>query len=192
LKIFRGIHKGAEPSCGGSRAFCGVGGTLPPRLSPGGKRERGFQTSLLPQAHFPAPIADSPCFHSHSSVEPSLRCQLGSSISTGAAISESNCTASFPRLPFHRDLAVTRTRRLGLTQPNLKTVFKPVSLRPLSPSPDCSSAARILRPSPINGAAGSPVFLLPPQSLFSLRSFRRAPTASSPTASDPCPAPGWP
>jgi hypothetical protein len=31
----------------------------------------------------------------------------------GAAISESNCIAPFPKLSFHRDLAVTRTRRLG-------------------------------------------------------------------------------
>ncbi|HEY1527860.1 MAG TPA: hypothetical protein VGH51_16630 [Candidatus Angelobacter sp.] len=28
-----GLRKGAEPSCGGSRCFCGVGGTIPPRLS---------------------------------------------------------------------------------------------------------------------------------------------------------------
>src|SRR5277367_5078854 len=34
---------GGSPSCGGSRVFCGVGGTRPPRLSSEGKRERGDQ-----------------------------------------------------------------------------------------------------------------------------------------------------
>src|SRR5579863_8882338 len=35
------MHKGAEPSCGGSRVFCGVGGTRPPRSFPGGETEKG-------------------------------------------------------------------------------------------------------------------------------------------------------
>ena len=59
-----GIHKGAQPSCGGSRSHgagqrswlaghvpCGVGGTRPPRLSPGGGNGKGGDpTSLLPRA----------------------------------------------------------------------------------------------------------------------------------------------
>ena len=58
------MHKGAQPSCGGSRhtkrdngfgwrAACrGVGGTRPPRFAPGGGNGKGGdQTSLLlPQA----------------------------------------------------------------------------------------------------------------------------------------------
>src|SRR4030081_3424850 len=85
----RGFTRGRQPSCGGSRVLCGVGGTRPPRLSPEGKRERGVPVpccrrrflSLLrhPQllvsatriAHplrlfFLSSTADSPCFHSHS------------------------------------------------------------------------------------------------------------------------------
>jgi hypothetical protein len=59
-----GSRKGAKPSCGGSRQHrcvpapfagaqraSGVGGTRPPRLSPGGGNGKGGdQSSLLPQA----------------------------------------------------------------------------------------------------------------------------------------------
>src|SRR5262249_61343239 len=64
---------------------------------------------------FPPPAA-SPCFHSHSDRSYWLPCRLGSSISKmGAAISASNSRLS----PwFHRDLAVTRTRR-WVSQPIL-------------------------------------------------------------------------
>jgi hypothetical protein len=60
----QGMHKGAQPSCGGSRSqgacqrsvlardvLRGVGGTRPPRFAPGGGNGKGGdQTSLLPQA----------------------------------------------------------------------------------------------------------------------------------------------
>jgi hypothetical protein len=64
LRPIGGSRKGAEPSCGGSRQHrwvpapfagaqraSGVGGTRPPRLSPGGGNGKGGdQSSLLPQA----------------------------------------------------------------------------------------------------------------------------------------------
>src|SRR5690348_16104765 len=78
-----GSHKGGLPQglplLWGEPPPGGVGGTLPPRLPPGGNGKGGFTIpSLLPQAlcvplrlHHPFPfrIADSPCFHSHSLVE---------------------------------------------------------------------------------------------------------------------------
>jgi hypothetical protein len=139
---------GRSPSCGGSRqhrcvpAFLagaqrasGVGGTRPPRLSPGGGNGKGGDpNSSLPQAacfthcnpsysrfdltegaarpsRFP-PFADSPCFHSHSS----------GALCSGASWcpqSQIGCChlgielsrPRFQRPPFRRDLAVTRTRR---------------------------------------------------------------------------------
>ena len=126
LKIFRGIHKGAKPSCGGSRGFCGVGGTLLPRLSPEGKRERGFNLPCCRRRYCSsAPIADSPCFHSHSSREPPLRCHLGSSISTGAAISESNWKLRCQSL---RSTVTSQSPGPGdwanSTQPNLSGCFR--------------------------------------------------------------------
>jgi hypothetical protein len=52
-----GMHKGglsgavSNPSCGGSWPLLPAwGDTLPPRLAPVGKRERGNKFSLLPQA----------------------------------------------------------------------------------------------------------------------------------------------
>ena len=50
-RFFWGIAQGGLPSCGGSRRFCGVGGTRPAPAFPEGKRERGLKIpSLLPQA----------------------------------------------------------------------------------------------------------------------------------------------
>ena len=87
----RGIHKGAEPLLWGEPRFLRRGGNPPAPAFPAGETGKGRSDSLLPQALSPfVPIADSPCFHSHSLMEPSLRCHLGSSISTGAAISVSN------------------------------------------------------------------------------------------------------
>jgi len=43
------MRKGAKPSCGGSRCFCGVGGTIPPRLSLG---ETGKGMRFLAAAGF--------------------------------------------------------------------------------------------------------------------------------------------
>src|SRR5882762_7423369 len=84
--VLRGIAQGGLPSCGGSRRIGGVGGTHPPRLSPGGngKGDPRFP-SWLPQAvsfalrssPFPFATAGSPCFHSHSLWSCSLRCRLG-------------------------------------------------------------------------------------------------------------------
>jgi hypothetical protein len=92
---------------GGWRAS-GVGGTRPPRLSPEGKRERGDQIPCAAGYFFTAAVHPhmstlhlslfvsrfallsavlSPCFHPHSSREPSgLRCTLAFVISAGAAI----------------------------------------------------------------------------------------------------------
>ncbi len=58
---FWGIAQGGLPSCGGSRRFCGVGGTRPPRLFPEGKRERGTKDSFLAAAGYdPLPHCSPP------------------------------------------------------------------------------------------------------------------------------------
>ena len=170
---------------GGAALFAAWGEPARPGFPLWGNGKGDSRTSLLPQALFPAPNADSPCFHPHSLLSfrsgaiwgPQSQRVLPSQNRTIGLISEASVP---PRPRSHPNPAI------GLTQ------LKTESLRPLSPLPRFSSAARILRLSPTDGAAGSPVFLPPPQSLFSLRSCHRVPPALSPTVSDPCPAPGSP
>ena len=169
----------------GEPRFCGVGGTLPPRLSPQGKRERGFNLPccrrrfpLLPSPIRPASIRTlQGSFRSGASWGPQSQRVLPSQNRTDPPRSRSFRSAATSQSPEPGDWANSNTTE---------------SFRPLSPGPCFSSAARIPRRSPTNGAAGSPVFSPPPQSLFSLHSFHRALPVSCPTSSDPCPAPAPP
>jgi len=162
------------------------GGNPPAPAFPGGETGKGRSDSLLPQA------LSAPCSHRRFALLPfALLSGAFAPVPFGVLNINGCChlgielKSPLPEPSFHRDLAVTRTRRLGY----LNTTE---SLRPLSPAADYSSAARTLHRSPISDAAGSPAFSPPPPSPFSLRSCRRAPPASSPTASDPYPAPASP
>src|SRR5579872_1022746 len=58
-----------------------------------------------------------------------------------------------------------------------------------TPPPGCCATARTLLRTPTTGAATPPASALPPQSLASSHSCRRARPASAPTVSNPYPAP---
>ena len=124
----RGFTRGRQPSCGGSRVLCGVGGTRPPPAFPGGETEKERSSSWLPQAiSSPASSSSAPpiCFQNCASVaslllffnrrfallpfalfvEPSLRCQLVSSIFDGC------CHLGIELLSNHSRLALRSAAR---------------------------------------------------------------------------------
>ena len=170
----------------GEPRFLRRGGNPPAPAFPFGETGKGIQEppccrrrfSLLPMPIRPASIRTLQGSSRSGAIwGPQSQRVLPSQHRTIGLISEASVP---PRPRSHPNPAI------GLTQLNTE------SLRPLSPLPDCSSAARIRRPSPTNGAAGPSAFLPPPQSLSFLRSCHRVPPALPPTVSDPCPAPGSP
>lgn len=85
-------------------------------LPTNGRRHSALPSSFLGRFFFP--LAESPCFHSHSRWSCSLRCQLGSSISNGCCHLRIEVTSLFPETLFRRDRAVTRTRRFATNLPS--------------------------------------------------------------------------
>jgi hypothetical protein len=141
-------------------------------------------TVFLSQKGFP-PFADSPCFHSHSSVEHLLRCQLESSISK--RVLPSLCRTESPRFRDVRSAVTSQSPELGDWLQTTTCLRLPSSSSKTTP-PGCCATARTLPRTPTTGAATPPAFAPPPQSHASSHSCRRARPASAPTVSNPCPA----
>jgi hypothetical protein len=127
-----GIAQGGLPSCGGSRLWR-RGGNHPPRLSPWGKRERGFTFFFLAAArlsgsfcvpiHFPfSPPPTRPASIRTLVWSGSLRCQLVFSIYNGC------CHLGFELNSPGRRLVPPRPR----SHPNSAIGNPSKSFRPLS------------------------------------------------------------
>jgi len=139
---------------GGGRACCGVGGTLPPRLSPQGKRERGDSFFLAAAGCFRSvfpPAAGAPRFHSHSLLERSAPVPSGVLVSYKRALPSEGRSEEAPLLRSFPSGAFPQS-----PEPGVKLLQYVVGcLRPLSSAPFacCCAAVRMLHRSPTNGAA---------------------------------------
>ena len=174
-RSFWGIAQGGLPSCGGSRRFCGVGGTRPPRLSPLGKRERGSKDSrsLLPQAVIRVRFVH----HRRFALLPfALFVEQLAPVPVGALNIVFGCCHLRFELALSEKNFVLRCWR---SHPDSAICEKTKSLKPLfsfRPFERCCCGA-VHRPpqSPTVDAAVPPVSVIPPQSHASWHSFLRVP-----------------
>ena len=110
-----GFTRGRSPLVGGAARSWRRGGNSPAPAFPLGETGKGdIKFPAAAGAFCLLPSPNTPCFHSHSLRSEALPCRLVFSFSDRVLPSLYRTeTSRCRKASFHRDVAVTRTRRLG-------------------------------------------------------------------------------